>query len=208
MVGVGGSVAGTGRPLRAREGCGTTRRGPITPVELASASEAYRRSGTFAEAARVIGRDESTVRRALARAGAPERAEVMAAELDRAQREVLAALAAARVRLVEALGATADAREVAGLAAALADQCRALVTARMAEARLAERAAAAEEPPRVSVLEARAALAAALSGHTTPPEPEPPELTELGERLRRALHSPCAACGAGRDDAPVPPATA
>lgn len=185
-----------------------TRRGPLTPSELASASEAYRRSGTYAEAARVIGRDESTVRRALARAGAPERAEVMAEALDCAQREVLAALAAARVRLVEALGATADAREVAGLSAALADQCRALVTARVAEARLAERAAAAEEPERVSVLEARAALAAALSGHTPPPEPEPPELTELGERLRRAIHAPCAACGAGRAAAPVPPATA
>lgn len=195
-----------------------SRRGPLTPSELARASEAYRRSGTYAAAARVIGRDESTVRRALARAGAPERAEVMAAELDRAQREVLAALAAARVRLVEALGAASDAREVAGLAAALADQLRALVTARVAEARLAERAAAAEEPPRGSVLEARAALAAALSG----PEPEGDagqrlaailagaaeareRESELAERVRRAIHH-CAACGAA--DAGAPPATA
>lgn len=183
-----------------------TRRGPLTPSELASASEAYRRSGTFAEAARVIGRDESTVRRALARAGAPERAEVMAEALDRAQREVLAALAAARVRLVEALGATADAREVAGLSAALADQCRALVTARVAEARLAERAAAAEEPERVSVLEARERLAEILAGADEERAREA-ELAELAERVRRAIHH-CAACGAPDASAPVPPATA
>lgn len=174
-----------------------SRRGPLTPAELASASEAYQRSGTFAEAARVIRRDESTVRRALARAGAPERAELLADALERAQREVLDALSRARSRLVEALDATADPREVAGLSAALADQCRALVTARVAEARLAERSALAEAPRG----DPGARLAEVLA-HA----PEPAELAELQDRLRRALHGPCEACGTERGA--VPPSAA
>jgi hypothetical protein len=143
-----------------------TRR-PLAPAELAEAAEVFTATGSAAEAARAIGRDPTVVRRAFSRASVPERAALLAEALDGGLREVLDGLALARVRVTEALARTSDPREVAGLAAALADQTRALSTARLAHARLA-----APSPEPVATAEAD------------------PALEELAQRLRRALHGP------------------
>ena len=144
-----------------------TRR-PLAPAELAEATAVYSATGSAAEAARAIGRDPTVVRRAFARASVPERAALLSEALDGGLREVLDGLALARVRVVEALARTTDPREVAGLAAALADQTRALSTARLAHARLSP----SPEPEPVATAEAD------------------PALEELAQRLRRALHGP------------------
>jgi hypothetical protein len=143
-----------------------TRRRPLAPAELTEATAVYSATGSAAEAARAIGRDPTVVRRAFARSSVPERAALLAEALDGGLREVLDGLALARVRLTEALARTTDPREVAGLAAALADQTRALSTARLAHARLAP------SPEPVATAEAD------------------PALEELAQRLRRALHGP------------------
>lgn len=76
-------------------------RGPtITPSELAQASEAYAREGTYAAAARTIGRDPAVTRRALVRSGEPSRLVVYQRALDdgldQAQRALVAAVETAR----------------------------------------------------------------------------------------------------------------
>lgn len=48
---------------------------PLTPDELKTASEVFTRTGNYAEASRAIGRETSTVRRALVRLKLPTRTE-------------------------------------------------------------------------------------------------------------------------------------
>ena len=109
---------------------------PLNPEELGRALAAYRASGTFAAAARAIGRDETGVRRALRRHLAPERAELFAEELDTAHANALRAVNKARRRASTELDHATDPRDVALLAHVTAEALRAVTTARTAHARL------------------------------------------------------------------------
>ena len=80
-----------------------TSSSPLAPGELARALSAYRETGTYAAAARAIGREESTVRKALRRHHAPERTELFAAELEVAHVNALRATRHARRRALAAL---------------------------------------------------------------------------------------------------------
>lgn len=55
---------------------------PITPDEIARAVEVYRSTGSYAEAARAIGRDRSATRKALRRAAEPQRATLLTRALE------------------------------------------------------------------------------------------------------------------------------
>lgn len=109
---------------------------PLTPTELAEALVVHRREGTYAAAARAIGRDESTVRKALRRHHAPERAELFANELADAHVNALRATRHARRRALSALQTATDPRDVALLAHVLHENLRAVSQARTAHARL------------------------------------------------------------------------
>ena len=109
---------------------------PLTPDETAHALAVYRDTGTFAAAALAVGRDRSTVRKALRRHVAPERHELMAAELEVAHANALRSVAKARRKAAELLDVADDPRDVALLAHTLNDALRATTTARAAHARL------------------------------------------------------------------------
>ena len=109
---------------------------PLSPGELARALEAYRATGTYRAAAAAIERDESTVRKALRRHLAPERAELHAAELDTAHENALRAARKARRRASSAIDTATDPRDVGLLAHVLHEHLRAVTAARSAHARL------------------------------------------------------------------------
>lgn len=109
---------------------------PLSPADLSTALQVYRETGTYAAAARALGRDESTVRKALRRHAAPDRAELFAAELETSQRNYLSACRKARRKVVAALDTTDDPRDIAMLAHVLHEGLRAVSTARSAHARL------------------------------------------------------------------------
>lgn len=109
---------------------------PLSPGELARALEAYRATGTYRAAAAAIERDESTVRKALRRHLAPERAELHAAELDAAHENALRAARKARRRASSAIDTATDPRDVGLLAHVLHEHLRAVTAARTAHARL------------------------------------------------------------------------
>ena len=111
-----------------------TGRTPMTPADLATALDVYRSTGTWAAAARAVGRDESTVRRALRR-DAPTRSTLMREALDDAQWNALRAVNIARRRVVAALQVADDPRDVATLAHAAHDGLRAVTVARAGAAR-------------------------------------------------------------------------
>ena len=110
--------------------------GVLTPAVIASALEIYRSTGTFAGAARAVGVEESTVRKALRRHTAPERHELMADALDDAHEAALASVVIARQRTVDALQVAEDIRDVALCAHTLHEGLRAVTTARAAHGRL------------------------------------------------------------------------
>lgn len=111
---------------------------PITPADLSHALDVYRTEGTYAAAARAIGRDESTVRKALRRHAAPARADLFAEELATAHVNALRATRKARRKALDALDVTDDPRDVALLAHVLHEGLRAITTARAAHGRLVE----------------------------------------------------------------------
>jgi len=110
--------------------------GVLPPAVVASALQVYRESGTYAAAARAVGVEESTVRKALRRHSAPERHELMADALDDAHEAALAAVVIARQRTVAALAITDDVRDVALLSHGLHEGLRAVTTARAAHGRI------------------------------------------------------------------------
>jgi len=110
--------------------------GVLPPAVIASALVAYRAQGTYASAARAVGCDESTVRKALRRHTAPERHEIMAAALDDAHEAALASVVLARQRTVAALEVSDDVRDVALLSHTLHEGLRAVTTARAAHGRI------------------------------------------------------------------------
>lgn len=111
--------------------------GVLPPAVIASALAVYRESGTYASAARAVGCDESTVRKALRRHSAPERWQIMADALDDAHEAALATVVLARQRTVDALHAADDVRDVALLSHTLHEGLRAVTTARAAHGRIA-----------------------------------------------------------------------
>ena len=115
---------------------------PLSPGDLSTALAVYVDAGSYAAAARAVGRDESTVRKALRRHAAPERAELFAIELADAHAAALRATRKARRKAVAALDVSTDPRDIALLAHVLHEGLRAISTARTAHGRLvaAERA--------------------------------------------------------------------
>ena len=109
---------------------------PLSPGDLSTALAVYTEAGTYAAAARAVGRDESTVRKALRRHTAPERAELFAMELEAAHVAALRATRRARRKAVAALDATDDPRDVALLGHTLHESLRAVSQARAAHGRL------------------------------------------------------------------------
>ena len=109
---------------------------PLSPGDLSTALAVYTEAGSYAAAARAVGRDESTVRKALRRHSAPERAELFAMELEAAQVNALRATRRARRKAVAALDATDDPRDVALLAHVIHENLRAISTARTSHGRL------------------------------------------------------------------------
>lgn len=110
--------------------------GVLPPAVIASALAVYRESGTYASAARAVGCDESTVRKALRRHSAPERWQIMADALDDAHQAALATVVLARQRTVDALQVADDVRDVALLSHTLHEGLRAVTTARAAHGRI------------------------------------------------------------------------
>jgi len=110
--------------------------GVLSPAVIASALVAYRAQGTYASAARAVGCDESTVRKALRRHTAPERWQIMADALDDAHEAALATVVLARQRTVAALEVSDDVRDVALLSHTLHEGRRAVTTARAAHGRI------------------------------------------------------------------------
>ena len=108
----------------------------LAPAELSTALTVYREAGTYRAAAAAIGRDESTVRKALRRHAAPERAALFAVELESAHINALRSAARARRKAVDALDNATDPRDVALLAHVLHEHLRAVSTARAAHGRL------------------------------------------------------------------------
>lgn len=111
--------------------------GVLPPAVIASALQVYRAQGTYASAARAVGCDESTVRKALRRHTAPERWQIMADALDDAHEAALATVVLARQRTVDALQVADDVRDVALLSHTLHEGLRAVTTARAAHGRIA-----------------------------------------------------------------------
>lgn len=109
----------------------------LSPAELDAALTVYRSEGTYAAAARAVERDESTVRKALRRALAPEQAELMADALDASHARAVASLETARDRVLRTMESTCDPRVTTDCARALAEILRSLTTSRLAHARLA-----------------------------------------------------------------------
>ena len=109
---------------------------PLSPGDLSTALAVYTEAGTYAAAARAVGRDESTVRKALRRHAAPERTALFAMELEAAQINALRATRRARRKAVAALDATDDPRDVALLAHVIHENLRAVSQARAAHGRL------------------------------------------------------------------------
>ncbi len=110
--------------------------GVLPPAVIASALQVYRAQGTYASAARAVGCDESTVRKALRRHTAPERWQIMADALDDAHEAALATVVLARQRTVAALEVSDDVRAVALLSHTLHEGLRAVTTARAAHGRI------------------------------------------------------------------------
>jgi len=108
----------------------------LSPGELSQALEVYRSTGTYRGAALAIGRDESTVRKALRRHHAPDRARLMGEELQAAHANALRVVGRARRKVRDALDLAVEPRDVAVLAAAAHDGLRAVTTALVAHARL------------------------------------------------------------------------
>lgn len=110
---------------------------PLTPEQLAEAARVYHETGNYSEAARAIGsNNHSHVRRALIAAQEPERAQLHAHALARAERDARRALVKARCKLVEALDGAADEKALATVAAQIHDNARATTQMRVAHAKL------------------------------------------------------------------------
>jgi len=109
---------------------------PLSPGDLSTALAVYVEAGSYAAAARAVGRDESTVRKALRRHAAPERAELFAVELADAHANALRATRKARRKAVAALDVSTDPRDIALMAHTIHENLRAITTARAAHGRL------------------------------------------------------------------------
>lgn len=95
-------------------------RGPeITLEELAVAIKAYVSEGTYAAAARAIGRDESSVRRALLRASLSEKVGLHARAIERGLRNGRKALTRANARLAKKITPEAKIGDLVGIAKGL-----------------------------------------------------------------------------------------
>jgi len=109
---------------------------PITPAELATALDAYLRTGSFTRAAEAIGRTTSGVARALRRHPTKsDRATVYARELDSVMSEA-ARLQRVALRMLRPMLADKDAKVAQGAVAQVNDTSRASGTARTALAKL------------------------------------------------------------------------
>lgn len=135
---------------------------PLSPADLSTALAVYTEAGTFAAAARAIGREESTTRKALRRHMAPERAELFAMELEAAHAAALRATRRARRKAVAALDATDDPRDVALLSHVLHEGLRAVSQARAAHGRLIATETAVETRVRAELRGAMVRLRRAL----------------------------------------------
>ncbi len=103
-------------------------RGPIlTPDELGVAAAAFARTGSFADAARAIGRtDESGVRKALRRVGYPDLSGLHARAVDSGIRQARRALNNTTSKLATRVDAATDTAELVAIAKGLS-----LTTARL-----------------------------------------------------------------------------
>lgn len=109
---------------------------PITPDEIERAAEVFRATGNYAEAARAIGRDKSSTRRALIAAAEPLRATLHTHALARAERDALRALVSTRKGLVQDFAEAAEVKDRVGVAAQIHDNARATTQMRVAHAKL------------------------------------------------------------------------
>lgn len=110
---------------------------PLTPEQIAEAARVYHETGNYSEAARAIGSDNhSHVRRALLAAREPERAQLHAHALARAERDARRALVEIRRKLEAAADTAADVKELAAIAAQVHDNARATTQMRVAHAKL------------------------------------------------------------------------
>ena len=109
---------------------------PITPDEIERAAEVFRATGNYAEAARAIGRDKSSTRRALIAAAEPLRATLHTHALARAERDALRALVSTRKGLVADFAEAAEVKDRVAAAAQIHDNARATTQMRVAHAKL------------------------------------------------------------------------
>lgn len=165
---------------------------PLSPAELARAMDAYRASGTFAAAARAIGRDETGVRRALRRHLAPERAALFAEELETAHVNALRVVGKARRRASDALDTATDPRDLALLAHVAAEALRAVTGARTAHARLVA-------PTSTSTATGRVVVVESMTDDELNEELDRHAVADLGARLARLRNTMA-------DDVPADPA--
>lgn len=137
---------------------------PLTPDQIAEATRVYLATGTYAEAARAIGADETAVSRQLRAAREPERAALHTHALAKAERDARRALQRVRAKLEAFVEEAVDTKDLTALAAQVHDNARATTQMRVAHAKLTGDHAATRLEVDVAETEA------------------------LAEQLRRALH--------------------
>lgn len=136
---------------------------PITPDEIDRAAEVFRATGNYAEAARAIGRDKSSTRRALIAAAEPLRATLHTQALARAERDALRALVSTRKGLVADFARAAEAKDRVAAAAQIHDNARATTQMRVAHAKLTGEHAAEKHAHTVEADDALASKLARLA---------------------------------------------
>jgi hypothetical protein len=103
---------------------------------MAEALRVYLATGTYAEAARAIGADETAVRRQLRAAREPERAALHTHALAKAERDARRALQRVRAKLEAFVEEAVDTKDLTALAAQVHDNARATTQMRVAHAKL------------------------------------------------------------------------
>jgi hypothetical protein len=109
---------------------------PLTPDQMAEALRVYLATGTYAEAARAIGADETAVRRQLRAAREPERAALHTHALAKAERDARRALERVRAKLEAASEGSLEVKDLATISAQIHDNARATTQMRVAHAKL------------------------------------------------------------------------
>lgn len=135
----------------------------LSPEDKANILAAYLECANGREVARRFGVDEKTVRVVLAELDAPRKSALHTRALERAERDARRALVRIRAKLEAAAEVSADAKELATIAAQVHDNARATTQMRVAHAKLTGEHAAEKHAHTVEADDALASKLARLA---------------------------------------------